>query len=106
MGRIGSGLDRGPYAWPAATRLPQPRVAIFHHFNLHDERIRKLQTLSETQHARYAQFWGYDYHVSTDQFVPEEGTTVRQRQMNKVYGLLQVVIGELAKGNEGAEWIQ
>jgi hypothetical protein len=42
---------------------------------------------------------------STDQVVPEENTTVRQRQMNKVYVLMGLVLEELAKGEQGAEWI-
>lgn len=84
----------------------QPRMLIFQHFNLHNDRIRKLQTLSADQHRRYADFWGYQYLSSSDQYVSEDDTTVRQRQMNKVYALLKVVIGELGKGNNGAEWIQ
>jgi hypothetical protein len=65
-----------------------------------------VQELSLDQHQRYADFWGYNFAYSTAQYVPEDGSTVRQRQMNKVYGLLDLAITELAKGNEGAEWIQ
>lgn len=75
------------------------------HFNLHNDRIRKLQILSRDQHEKYADFWGYRYVASSDQFVPEQDTTVRQRQMNKVYALLGQVIQELGMGEEGADWI-
>lgn len=81
-------------------------MMIFQHFNFHNDRIRELQRLSTEQHRRYAEFWGYHYATSSDQYVPEQDTTVRQRQMNKVYALLKVVIDEIAKGDVGAEWIQ
>lgn len=81
-------------------------MMIFQHFNLHNDRIRELQHLSTEQHRRYAEFWGYQYTASSEQFVSEKNTTVRQRQMNKVYALLKVVIEEIAKGEDGAQWIQ
>jgi hypothetical protein len=87
------------------SQYAQPRITILQHFNLHNDRIRALQKLSREQHERYATFWGYAYIRSTDQIVPEENTTVRQRQMNKVYVLMGLVLEELAKGEQGAEWI-
>jgi len=83
----------------------QPRITIMQHFNLHNDRIHELQLLSRDQHEKYADFWGYRYVATSDQFVPEEDTTVRQRQMNKVYALLGQVLQELGMGQKGAEWI-
>ncbi len=101
------GLYEAQSAWMrTAAYATQPRIAIFQHLNMHNERARTVQELSRAQHQRYADFWGYDYVCSTKQYVPEAGSTVRQRQMNKVYGLLDLAIAELAKGDQGAEWIQ
>lgn len=83
-----------------------PSILLFQHFSFHDSRVYHLQTESIAQHERYARYWGYGYIRSFETYVrPSKGKTTRQKQMNKLYGLLKVVLGELEKGDKGAEWI-
>lgn len=82
-----------------------PSILIFQHFAFNDERVYKLQNESIASHERYSKYWGYKYIRSFDQYVTMEGVTTRQRQMNKLYALLEVVLREVTIGEKGAEWI-
>jgi hypothetical protein len=83
----------------------RPSIIILQHFSSHDDRVASLQNLSMRQHERYAAFWGYTYAVSLDEYVTGGSYTVRQRQTNKAYALLSLVLAEVAKGEAGADWI-
>jgi len=89
---------------PISFRHQDSSILIFQHFNLHDDRVHVLQNISMNQHRRYAELWGYQYVTSTFDAVPQSDT-VRQRQMNKIYALMAVMLEELEKGDGVASWI-
>lgn len=58
---------------------------------------------SAASQQRNAQLWGYDYRRETRMWVAEDGGV--SQWLNKWYCLLGAILGELEKGNDGANWI-
>ena len=92
---------------PFEQRHPTPPshpIMILQHFSYHDPKLMSLSLSSMISHQRYAQAHGYLYRADESNYVPSKWSP-RRRSMNKIYALLNAVLDELSKGDDGVGWI-
>jgi hypothetical protein len=71
------------------------------------DREKKLARISQAHHERYAAAHGYTYKIGQGTFLPKDENLWRgDGHLNKIYGVLLVLLEELGKQPEDrVEWI-